>query len=67
MAALEDLVNIGFEPNKLVQLPTIHRHHAVDKLRTVPAAAVILEGVKGLYFQDLGKIALEWAGAVRSR
>ena len=51
MAALEDLVNIGFEPNKLVQLPTIHRHHAIHKLRTVPAAAVISEGVKVYIFK----------------
>ncbi len=38
VAALENLVNIGFKPNQFVQLPSVHRHYTVYQLRAVPAA-----------------------------
>ena len=38
VAPLENLVDVGFEPDEFVQLATVHSHHAVYKLRAVPAA-----------------------------
>jgi Uma2 family endonuclease len=38
VAAFEDLVDVGFEPDQLVQLPPVHGHHAIHQLRAVPAA-----------------------------
>ena len=38
VAPLENLVNIGLEPDEFVQLTTVHSHHTVYKLRAVPAA-----------------------------
>jgi hypothetical protein len=38
VAALEDLVDVGFKPDELVQLTTVHGNHAIHELRAVPAA-----------------------------